>query len=109
MQRRATRINKAILCRRMKSWFTTADIDEDANIPMIASQTSAILSEMATQGVAEKKKLPGVKAAQWRKLHGADEYLKRRIAKSRPASLSEQMEEATAWINIIKARSRSAA
>lgn len=104
MQKRATRINRAIKCRRRGSWFTTNDIDEDANIPMIASQTSAILSEMARNDVIEKKKVPGKKAALWKKLKGADEYLEKRIKKAKPASLTEQKLEVAAWMDIIKAR-----
>lgn len=94
MHKRATRINKAIRCRKASEWFTTEDIDLDAHIFGKATQTSAIISEMKRAGLLEAKRNPNNKRASlYKKLKGANAFLDQRISKAKPASFSELIAE----------------
>jgi hypothetical protein len=106
MDKKATRINRAIRCMPGNKWFDTEMIDKHAFICARASQSSAIISEMWRNDLLLRADHPtNTRAGLYRKTKAANAWLDNRLAKAKPAKTEELIREFKANIDILESKS----
>ena len=103
MQRKSTRIQKAILSMSAAKWWSSKDIDIEAHM-IGTNQSSSVINDLRRKNLLDQRQHPENKRQkQYRKIKETNPYLREKIAKAKDATTSELLAEARAAVAVLEA------